>query len=169
MSGLTDKGFAECGVSGRSEMKVGTKPGNPSIKPRAQLFAHGADIGVRGIGPTREAAFEQAAAALSDIVTDHARIRPMQVEHIECEAPDDALLLVDWLNALIYRMAVGHLLFGRFAVTIDGQRLRAEAYGEPIDRARHAPAVEPKGATYTALKVGRDADGAWIAQCVIDV
>jgi tRNA nucleotidyltransferase (CCA-adding enzyme) len=35
--------------------------------------------------------------------------------------------------------------------------------------ARHAPACEPKGATYTALKVARDADGAWSAACIVDV
>ena len=30
-------------------------------------FAHGADIGVRGIGPTKEAAFEQIALALTGV------------------------------------------------------------------------------------------------------
>jgi SHS2 domain-containing protein len=139
------------------------------VEARAEHFEHAADIGIRGIGPTREAAFEQAALALSEIVTDAAEIAPRQVQNIECEAPNDALLLADWLNGLIYRMAVDRMLFARFAVTIDGHRLRAEAWGEPIDPARHQPAVEPKGATYTALKVAQNADGAWVAQCVIDV
>ncbi len=140
-----------------------------SVEARAEHFAHMADIGIRGIGPTREAAFEQAALALSGVVTDVAKIEAKQVQAIECEAPNDALLLVDWLNALIYRMAVDRMLFGRFAVTIAGTRLHARVWGEPVDRARHAPAVEPKGATYTAVKVERDANGAWVAQCVIDV
>jgi tRNA nucleotidyltransferase (CCA-adding enzyme) len=34
---------------------------------------------------------------------------------------------------------------------------------------RHQPAVEVKGATYTALKVARDEQGRWVAQCVVDV
>ncbi len=140
-----------------------------SVEARAEHFAHMADIGVRGIGPTREAAFEQAALALSGIVTDVAKIEAKEVRAIECEAPNDALLLVDWLNALIYRMAVDRMLFGRFAVTIAGGQLQARAWGEPVDRAKHTPAVEPKGATYTAAKVERDATGAWVAQCVIDV
>lgn len=140
-----------------------------SVEARAEHFGHAADVGIRGIGPTREAAFEQAAMALSGIVTDVAKIEAKHVHSIECEAPNDALLLVDWLNALIYRMAVDRMLFGRFAVAIEGERLRAQAWGEPVDRTKHAPAVEPKGATYTAVKVGRDADGAWVAQCVIDV
>ena len=115
--------------------------------PSAERFPHGADIGIRGIGRTREEAFEQAALALTSIVTDPDCVREARAVEIACEAPDDGLLLVDWLNALIYRMAVDRLLFARFAVRIEGQRLSATAWGEPVDRARHTPAVEPKGAT----------------------
>jgi SHS2 domain-containing protein len=76
-----------------------------AIEPRAELFAHGADIGVRGIGPTREYAFEQAALALSMAVTDPSWIAPQEAVAIACEAPDDRFLLLDWLNALIYEMS----------------------------------------------------------------
>jgi len=87
---------------------------------------------------------------------------------IACEAPDDELLLVDWLNSLIFEMSTRKWLFGRFAVRIDGHRLTATAWGEPVDRERHQPAVEIKGATYTALRVARE-NGQWIAQTVVDV
>ena len=136
---------------------------------RAQRFAHGADVGVRGIGPSREAAFEQAAVALTSILTEPAQVRLEKVVCVECEAPEDGLLLVDWLNALIYRMATKKMLFGRFAVMIDGHRLKGQAWGERVDRERHRPAVEPKGATYTALKVAPNKAGRWVAQCVVDV
>ena len=132
-------------------------------------FAHGADIGVRGMGATRAAAFEQAALALTAVVTDPASVAAREAVAIRCEAPDDELLLADWLNALVYEMATRDAVFGRFAVKIDGQRLEATAWGEPLDRARHRPAVEVKGATYTALAVKRRPDGTWIAQCVVDV
>jgi SHS2 domain-containing protein len=131
-------------------------------------FEHEADMGVRGYGPTREAAFEQAALALTAVLTDPAAVAARECVPIACEAPDDELLLVDWLNALIYEMAVRRLLFGRFHVTLEGPRLHAEAWGEPLDAARHGPAVEVKGATYTALRVARQ-DGGWLAQCVVDV
>jgi len=139
------------------------------IEPRAELFAHSADIGVRGIGPTCATAFEQAALALTMAVTDPTRIAARTQAVITCEAPNDEFLLLDWLNALIYEMAVRRVIFGRFAVSINGHRLRGCAWGEPIDRVRHAPAVEPKGATLTALKVGLNDKGAWLAQCVVDV
>lgn len=145
------------------------KPNRPPTSAWAEHFEHGADIGVRGIGPSREAAFEQAAVALSEIVTEQHKINATAAVTIECQAPSDALLLADWLNALIYHMAVDRMLFSRFAVSIVDHRLCGEAWGEPVDRDRHAPAVEPKGATYTSLKVERDADGMWTAQCVVDV
>ena len=141
-----------------------------AIEPRAEHFVHSADIGIRGIGRNRSEAFEQAALALSKVIIDDpAALKHERSVHIECEAPNDALLLVDWLNALIYRMAVDHLVFGQFQVAIDGKLLHGEAWGESIDRFRHAPAVEPKGATYTGLQVAQQGDGSWIAQCVVDV
>jgi tRNA nucleotidyltransferase (CCA-adding enzyme) len=143
-------------------------PPAPSVL-RPEHFPHGADVGIRGLGPTIESAFEQAAVALSSIVTDVTKISTERAVTVECEAPNEAFLLVDWLNALIFRMAVDRLLFRRFAVRISGTHLHGEAWGEPIDRERHAPAAEPKGATYTALKVERRDDGTWTAQCVVDV
>jgi tRNA nucleotidyltransferase (CCA-adding enzyme) len=132
-------------------------------------FAHGADIGVRGIGPTKEAAFEQAALALTGVVTGPESVRADTAVRIACEAPTDELLLVDWLNALVYEMATRRMLFGAFAVTIEDSRLQATAWGEGVDRARHEPAVEIKGATYTALRLERQEGGQWLAQCVVDV
>ena len=132
-------------------------------------FPHQADMGVRGFGPTLAVAFEQAAVAMTAVVTDPARVAADIAVEIRCEAPDDELLLVDWLNALILEMAARHLLFSRFEVSIDAHRLQATAWGEAIDPARHQPAVEIKGATYTELKVRQDETGRWLAQCVVDV
>ena len=88
---------------------------------------------------------------------------------IDCEAPDPELLLAEWLNALVYEMAVRHMLFGRFSVQIDGTHLKAQALGEPASVRRHHPAVEVKGATYTSLRVAQAGDGGWLAQTVVDV
>ena len=131
-------------------------------------FPHEADVGIRGFGPTREAAFEQAALALMHVVAEVDQIHPREAIELSCAAPDDALLLVDWLNALIFEIATRSMLFARFEVRIEGARLSGKAWGEPIDPARHQPAVEVKGATYTALEVARR-DGGWLAQCVLDV
>ena len=138
------------------------------MNARWEHFAHGADIGVRGFGATEAEAFEQAGLALTAVITDPAAVEPREPVAIDCDAPDDELLFAEWLNALTYEMATRKMLFGRFAVRLDGARLKAEAWGERIDLARHHPAVEVKGATYTELRVARADDG-WIAQTVVDV
>lgn len=132
-------------------------------------FPHVADMGVRGRGATLAGAFEQAALAMIAVITDPAKIAPRDAVAVSVSARDDELLLTEWLNALIYEMATRSMLFGRFDVVIDGHRLIATAWGEPIDVARHQPAVEIKGATLTELRVRRGGDGRWQAQCVVDV
>jgi len=131
-------------------------------------FAHGADIGIRGRGVSRDEAFSEAARALTAVVTE-AEIAPRVAVPLRCAAPDDELLLVAWLDEVIFAMATRRMLFSRFDVQIDGEALTATAWGEPVEVARHHPAVEPKGATMTALRVGREADATWFAQTVIDV
>jgi SHS2 domain-containing protein len=140
-----------------------------AIRNTWEHFAHGADIGVRGIGPTKEAAFQQIALALTSVIADLTSVRPERAVPITCDAPSDDLLVVDWLNALVYEMATRGMLFGAFVVSIEGSHLQATAWGEPVEPARHEPAVEVKGATYTALRVEQLEDGHWLAQCVVDV
>ncbi|MDO8206699.1 MAG: archease [Gallionella sp.] len=136
---------------------------------RWEHFSHQADIGVRGLGATMAEAFEQAALALTAVVTDPADVAHPDMIRICCDAPDAELLLADWLNALIYEMATRNMLFSRFDVHLEGSHLTAKVWGEPLEVMRHRPAVEVKGATYTELKVAQLPDGGWLAQCVVDV
>ena len=133
-----------------------------------ETFAHGADVGVRGRGANIAEAFANAAVALTSAITDPAAVRQEREVSLACQAPDAELLLYDFLNAVVTAMAVEDLIFGRYDVRIEGDRLTARAFGEPVDAPRHAPAVEVKGATLTELKVACE-DGRWVAQCVVDV
>ena len=141
----------------------------PAPPARWEQFAHDADLGVRGYGRTLAEAFEQTALALAAAVVDPRSVAPTVTIDIACEAPNEELLLVDWLNALIYEMATRDLCFATFSVETDGKRLHAQARGEPLDAAKHDLGIEAKGATYTALRVAREADGTWLAQCIVDV
>ena len=134
-----------------------------------ELFPHGSDVGVRGVGATLAEAFEQAALALTGVVTDPEVVEARRSVRVEASAPDAEVLLFEWINALVTRMAIDGLVFGRYRVQVDGEALVGEAWGEPVDVARHRPAVEVKGATFTELAVRRRADGRWVAQCVVDV
>jgi SHS2 domain-containing protein len=132
-------------------------------------FEHEADVGLRASGDSEDEVFAALAIALTAVITDPAGVRASDSVTIDCQAPDRDLLLVDWLNALIYEMATRRMLFSAFDVRIEGTRLHAVARGEPVDRARHRPAVEVKGTTYTALDYRQEPGGPWTAQCVVDV
>ncbi|WEN41480.1 Protein archease [Thauera sp. GDN1] len=138
-----------------------------------QTFEHEADVGVRGTGATVDEAFAGAALAMIAAICDPATVAAREPVAIECTAPDLELLLLDWLNALVFEMATRRMLFARFELAIapadGGPRLRATAWGEPVEVARHQPAAEVKGASFCELKVAQQADGRWLAQCVVDV
>ncbi len=134
-----------------------------------QHFPHDADVGIRGFGDTLSAAFEQAAKAMTGAITDPDLVDTLDQVSISCEAPDLELLLVDWLNALVYEMDARRMLFSRFHVEIVGTKLHATAWGETLNVERHQPAVEVKGATITHLRVHERPNGTWVAECVIDV
>ena len=149
-------------------------PPSPSSEAATQAagwehFPHGADVGVRGYGRTKAEALEQAALALTAVLTPPEAVRPSETVEVEVTAPDDEILLVQWLNALVYEMATRGMIFGAFRVAIEEDRLNATAAGEQVDVERHEPAVEIKGATLTALSVAQIPDGRWLAQCVLDV
>lgn len=132
-------------------------------------FDHEADMGLHGEGATLAQAFSEVATALTAVITDVALVKPDTCVDIQCYSSDNELLLVDWLNALVYEMATRRMLFSKFDVRIEDDRLNARAWGEAVDRVRHQPAVEVKGATMTALSVKQDDRGRWLAECVVDV
>ena len=142
---------------------------NRQTIPAWEHFEHGADIGVRGVGASMAQAFEQAALALTSVVTDLDQVVCRNTLELECEAEDPEVLLVDFLNAVIYEMSIRKMLFSRFSVVCSEQGVRASICGEHVDVERHQPAVEIKGATYTELKVACDEQGVWLAQCIVDV
>lgn len=126
-------------------------------------------MGVRGFGDSLGEAFAAAATAMTAVITEPSGVAPLERVELECSAPNPEVLFYDFLNAIVFEMAVGGRLFSRFHVSIAGDSLHAEAWGEPVSRERHQPSVEVKGATFTQLCVRQADEGHWMAQCVIDI
>lgn len=139
------------------------------MNPCWEHFNHDADIGIRGIAPTLAQAFEQAAIAMTAVITDPNIVDAKETIAVTCNACDHEMLLVDWINELIYLMAIRGMIFSSFQVVIDDCVLTAVISGETVDVEKHWPAVEIKGATLTELKVFKSPDNNWVAQCVVDV
>lgn len=133
-----------------------------------ETFEHEADIGIRGFGETVEEAFVHTAMALYSVMVDLARVDQLVRKEVTVDAVDREMLLVEWLNGLLALSDIERLMFSRFQVVIEGDRLRGVAWGEPLDRVKHNAHVEVKGATYHMLSV-KQLNGMYCAQCVVDV
>jgi tRNA nucleotidyltransferase (CCA-adding enzyme) len=124
-------------------------------------------IGVRGFGGTEAEAFEQAALALTAAITDPQGVAPRERVDIRCEAPTPDQLLATWLCAVRARMMSSRMLFSRFEVWLEGTRLTAHAWGEPVNPERHELRLKLKEARPDTPRVARHAEG-WMAQAIMD-
>ena len=138
-------------------------------KKKWQHFQHVADIGIRGLGETPEQAFVQAAIAMTAVITEPELVDAKTCIDVECESLDLEYLFMDWINALVFEMATRKMLFSQFEVSISDHKLNARVCGEMVNREKHQPAVEIKGATLTELRVKEQKGGGWLAQCIVDV
>ena len=89
-------------------------------------FEHEADVGIEGRGESLAQAFAQAAVAMTAVITEPAGVRPVARVPVRVEETDPELLLVSWLDAVVFEMATRRMLFGRFEVQIDGRLLKEE-------------------------------------------
>ncbi len=133
-----------------------------------ETFEHEADIGIRGYGSSLEEAFEHAAAAVYSVIVDINKVGQTESRTVAVSAPDQELLLVEWLNALLSLSDIERMVFSRFQVTISGTTLTGSAWGEKLDKKRHDLGVEVKGATYHMLSV-KNEGGVYRVECVVDV
>ncbi len=133
-----------------------------------ETFEHEADIGIRGFGGGVDEAFVNAAAAMYSVMVKIEAVKPLEKRVVTASAPDIELLLVEWLNTLLSMSDIERMVFSKFEVKIDGTSLTGSAWGETLDRIRHEPNVEVKGATYHMLSV-KKRDNRYTAQCVVDV
>jgi SHS2 domain-containing protein len=141
--------------------------GEATLREGRDYFAHDADIGIVGRGPTIERAFEHAAQAMFEIMCGGEQLHPRVVVHVAFDEPDVELALVSWLNALLSQARTERLVLSRFQLRRDGDHWRGEGRGEPWSAAMER-GVEVKGATLTELSVTQAAD-MWEARCVVDV
>jgi SHS2 domain-containing protein len=137
-------------------------------------FIEGAtsDLSFVARGPTVEDAFIAAGEALlAATVEEPQTVARSESRSVVLEEPDLELLLLRFLNELVYLRDAQDLLLHPDRMEIvwsDSVELRAELRGERIDRTRHALASEVKAATAHDLRVGMTTDG-WTATATLDV
>jgi SHS2 domain-containing protein len=137
-----------------------------------RVLQHTADLALALSAPRPEGIYSAACAALTDCITTRANVEEKTSKGFELVAADSELLLVDWLQELLVAFEVEQLLFYRAVVKLvpkgTAMGLRAEAFGERFDPARHPIKVQVKGITYHDLKIWEEDDG-WRARVVLDI
>jgi SHS2 domain-containing protein len=134
-----------------------------------ETFDHTADLGLRIRAADLSSLFAEAGKALfAVIVEDLDTVQPAQQVEIHLDFDQKDYLLFDWLTTLLYHFDTEHLVLSRFDVSVSNAGLDGRAWGEPLDRSRHALLHEVKAITYHGLKVEHRSDG-WLAEVIVDI
>jgi SHS2 domain-containing protein len=124
------------------------------MKKDFETIDHTADIGLRAFGSDLAEAFTNAARGMFSIITDLSQIREVITKELNVKAPDREVLLVEWLNELLYYFDTEGLLFKRFEIiSLTDTEIKAKCYGEKVDRTRHEIIRSIKSTTYHMLQV----------------
>lgn len=90
-----------------------------------EFLEHTADVYIAAHGKNMEEAFENAALAMFEVMTDTEKINPTQEDSVEVEAEDEYALLYSWLEALLVDFEVKNTVYSKFKITSLGRLLTA--------------------------------------------
>jgi SHS2 domain-containing protein len=122
-----------------------------------EFLEHTADILIAAHGQSLEEAFENAALAMFEVMTDTTKINPAQEETVEVTAEDEYALLYSWLEALLVKFEVNGMLYSRFKIislqdTGEEFKLKANVWGEKFNAEKHPQKVAVKAVTYHRME-----------------
>jgi len=123
-----------------------------------ELLEHTADAYVAAYGENLAEAFENAALAMFDVMTEVEKVSPKIKETFKVTAEDEYALLYSWLEALLVKFETEEILLSKFKIldinkTSDGFQLNAEAWGEKFNPKRHMQKVGVKAITYHRMEI----------------
>jgi len=128
---------------------------------RFEFLEHTADAYVAAYGKDLAEAFENAALAMFQVMTNVKKVAPKSKDHVEVAAKDEQALLYSWLEALLVKFDTQTMLFSKFKIhaiteTPEELRLEAEAWGERFNPGKHTQKVGVKAITYHRMEIIRE-------------
>ena len=128
-----------------------------------EFLEHTADILIAAHGQNMEEAFENAALAMFEVMTDSAKVDPEQEDSVEVEAEDEYALLYNWLEALLVKFEVNGMLYSKFKIntiqdTSESFKLNSTIWGEKFNPEKHTQKVAVKAVTYHRMEIIKEID-----------
>jgi len=132
-----------------------------------------ADAYIAAYGEDLAEAFENAAAAMFDVMTDVDKVKPKVEDYVEVSGEDEHSLLYNWLEALLIKAEIEGMLYSKFKITElsrsnGGFRLKAKIWGEKFNPEKHLQKVGVKAVTYHQMEIAREKDGA-VVKFILDI
>jgi SHS2 domain-containing protein len=138
-----------------------------------EFLEHTADVYIAAHGKNLEEAFENAALAMFEVMTDTAKVSPNEEDSVEVEAEDEYALLYSWLEALLVKFEVNGMLYSKFKIsrleeTAEGFRLKATVWGEKFNAEKHTQKVAVKAVTYHRMEIIKEPNKV-ILEFILDI
>jgi len=123
-----------------------------------EFLEHTADAYVAAYGKDLAEAFESAAVAMFDVMTEVEKVKAKVEDHVEVEAEDEYALLYSWLEDLLVKSDINEMLYSKFEIssinkTLEGFRLKAKIWGEKFNPEKHSQKVGVKAVTYHRMEI----------------
>lgn len=123
-----------------------------------EFLEHTADAYIAAYGASLEEAFENAALATFEVMTDVMKVEHKIEDSVQVDAHDEYALLYNWLEELLIKFDVTQTVYSRFKVSsIDkkpsGFTLSAKIWGEHFNPEKHPPKVGIKAVTYHRMEI----------------
>lgn len=127
-------------------------------KKRFEFLEHTADAYIAAYGKDLAEAFENAALAMFDVMTEVENINPRVEDTVEDEGKDTYALLYNWLEALLVKSEINRMLYSKFKITNinrtpNGYKLKGRIWGEKFDPKKHLQKVGVKAVTYHRMEI----------------
>ena len=128
-----------------------------------EFLEHTADVLISAHGASLEQAFENAALAMFEVMTDTKKINTIEKDTVEVEAEDEYALLYSWLEALLVKFEVNGMLCSKFEIlgledNSEGFKLKANVWGERFNPEKHPQRVAVKAVTYHRMEIIKEHD-----------
>jgi SHS2 domain-containing protein len=129
-----------------------------------KYLEHSTDAFVQAHGSSLEVLFGNCAKGLVNIMFEIDKVEDRQFSTITASGEDLENLLFDWLEKVLLKILIDHIVVSRFSIEISKKNanvvekkylLRARVGGEKVSYSKHNYKIEIKAITYHELKIKR--------------